>query len=40
MIKSVNYKCNIESNNPQICPAALYVDVYRILEDGTECKAL
>ena len=22
-----------------ICPAALYVDVYRILEDGTECKA-
>lgn len=22
-----------------ICPAALYVDVFRILEDGTECKA-
>ena len=22
-----------------ICPAALYVDVYRILEDGTEYKA-
>ena len=22
-----------------ICPAALYVDVYRILEDGTECRA-
>lgn len=22
-----------------IYPAALYVDVYRILEDGTECKA-
>ena len=21
-----------------ICPAALYVDVYRILENGTECK--
>ena len=21
-----------------ICPAALYVDVYRILEDGSECK--
>lgn len=22
-----------------ICPAALYIDVYRVLEDGSECKA-
>ena len=33
--KTNGHRCHISV----ICPATFYVDVYQILEDGTECRA-